>query len=1358
MRNVTKNMNRIALVVLATFTVTSVFSRRVMNNGKGGGNPTPAAGCASAVTISTLELNNVRTRIEGTGGSMWQDRANSIADYEVPKRSSSSDPKFTSIYAGALWMGGQDINGQLKLAAVTFRTAGNDFWPGPLNTVTVDIDPEDCIKYDKPYGISRAMVDQFVGWYQAGIDDPVQQQIDYPGYVVPDAILDWPAHGNPAKNEDWKLAPFYDRDKDGFYDPNAGDYPKYDLVGDIDCRTTRDIRLFGDTTVWFVFNDKGNTHSESQGPSIGMEIRGQAFAFATNDEVNNMTFYNYEMINRSTFTLFNTYFGQWVDCDLGGSSDDYVGCDAERGLGYCYNGDAEDEGGNGIEGYGTIPPAVGVDFFEGPYADDDGLDNPLTTNIATALAQNGIPYKGLGIGYGDGTVDNERYGMRKFVYYSIGGGQFNGDGDPQSALDYYNYLRGRWRNGGAQMVWGGNGNAASSGGTVLADLLFPGDSDPLFWSTKGVAASPANWSEAGEGNPEGDRRFLQSAGPFTLKPGAVNDLTVGVVWARALSGDNTSSVEVLRVADDKAQALFDNCFKIAEGPDAPDITFQELDNELILYLSNRRISNNYNETYNQLNPFIAIPDTLDGVYQGDDDDKDTLKFYTFQGYQIYQVKNGLVTVSELNDPNKSRLVAQVDVKDGVTQLVNYTFDQSLQANIPKEMVNGEDQGIKHSFRITTDLFSEGDNRLVNHKTYYYMAIAYGYNEFKKYDPLDPFALDGQTQPYIASRKMAGGQGIRSFSAIPHNPSPENGGTKANANYGDQPEITRVDGQGNGGNNLELTEESEAQIVANYFADNITYESGHGPISVKVIDPLNVKAGQYIVQFRDTVTPGNLSDAYWTLHLPAGNTPDSLNADQTIAVENEQLIMDHGISITIKQVLNPGVDTELGNGAIGGSIEYADSTLRWLTGYADADGQSDANWIRAGESTYGTGNPYVANSHDDYYFGTFGDPNDPAIFKDPNQFFENFVNGTWAPYALVSYINGAQPLQQDAVGYRGALNGLAVRNANMDEIPSVDVVFTSDRSKWSRCMVLEARNDVALAQGGTSHLELRSSPSVDQNGNPDGTGTGMGWFPGYAINLETGERLNVAFAEDSWLAGENGRDMVWNPTSTLSAGVNNELLMGGKHYVYVFQSGTRNTLTFPAYDESQTLVTHFGGTNVANKMFAMNTCVWAGIPMLEEGHSLFETDAKVKLRVEKAYDSYTTTTLPNGGLPMYQFDMTGLEVEIGNMVAMDSALALINVVPNPYYAYSEYETGQLDNRIKITNLPENCTISIYNMAGTLMRRFEKGDPKTSLDWDLKNAANVPVASGVYLIHIKVPDVGERTLKWFGVMKPTDLNGF
>ena len=51
----------------------------------------------------------------------------------------------------------------------------------------------------------------------------------------------------------------------------------------------------------------------------------------------------------------------------------------------------------------------------------------------------------------------------------------------------------------------------------------------------------------------------------------MNRITTGVVWARATAGDNLASVELIRLADDKAQALFDNCFQVLNGPDAPDV-------------------------------------------------------------------------------------------------------------------------------------------------------------------------------------------------------------------------------------------------------------------------------------------------------------------------------------------------------------------------------------------------------------------------------------------------------------------------------------------------------------------------------------------------------------------------------------------------------------------------------------------------------------------------------------------------------------------------------------------------------------------------------------------------------------------
>jgi hypothetical protein len=260
-----------------------------------------------------------------------------------------------------------------------------------------------------------------------------------------------------------------------------------------------------------------------------------------------MTFYNYQLINRSTFTLQDTYFGQWVDADLGYAQDDFVGCDVGRGLGYCYNGLPLDGSGQ-LNAYGSNPPAIGVDFFEGPYMDNDGQDNAKNKNNDPSIN---------GLNFGDGIIDNERWGMRRFVYHN---NNSSVQGDPTTGSDYYNYLRGIWRDG-TKMLYGGNGHISSGAYGPDCDFMFPGDSDPTNWGTKGNPPNVSgNWTEETAGNVAFDRRFAQSAGPFTLQPGACNNITVGVVWARATSGGPFASVQLIRKADDKAQALFENCF------------------------------------------------------------------------------------------------------------------------------------------------------------------------------------------------------------------------------------------------------------------------------------------------------------------------------------------------------------------------------------------------------------------------------------------------------------------------------------------------------------------------------------------------------------------------------------------------------------------------------------------------------------------------------------------------------------------------------------------------------------------------------------------------------------------------------
>ncbi|MDA0303094.1 MAG: T9SS type A sorting domain-containing protein [Bacteroidetes bacterium] len=1349
-----------------------------------------ADACAPATALRDLEWNNVRALIENAG-ALWYNRAIDKGAFMVPKEEGVS-----VVYGGALWMGGISPDQQLKLAAVRYRNTGNDFWPGPLtNTGGAEVDPATCEQYDKFAISQRADAMRHRQYFDCQADPECDMEEQFPnGYSIPPYFFDYPAHGNVSLNQDFYLSPFLDYDGNGFYEPSAGDYPWYDFLQEIDCEERRredPVPLYGDQTYYWIFNDKGNIHTESQGEPIGMEIRAQAFAFSTNDEVNNMQFYNYVVINQGTQTLTETYFAQWVDCDLGGHVDDYVGVDVRRGLGYAYNGDAFDEATSYSIGYGENPPAMGVDFFEGPYQDSDSIDNPLTDVFTDAIDSLGIPYSGIGIGYGDGIKDNERYGMRKFIYYNW---NFGINGQPTLAAQYYNYMRGYWKNG-QRMAYGGDGLTPASGANleIPADYMFPDDTDPYSWGTGGVNVEP--WTEVSAGNPQGDRLFLQSAGPFTLEPGDYNNITVGMVWARATGGEPFESVELLRLADDKAQALFDNCFEIVSGPDAPDLAIQELENELILYITNENpISNNYKEEYTAMDP--SIPTELeDGTVLSDDE-----RSYVFEGYKVYQLSDKTVSPSDLGDINKSRLIAQCDVQNGVNQVINYTFDAVMATPVPTLEADGTDDGIFHSMSITTDAFAQGDNRLVNHKTYYFMVLAYGYNNYEEYNSV---LGSGQDVQFKASRKAAVGS-IRSYSGVPHSPNPESGGTVQYAAYGSGVEMTRHEGKGNGTTNLDITEASEMDILDNNIASTVTYKAGHGPVEVRVVDPLRVPSADFELRVAgDDADLEDAVDAFWTLTnltMLEDNDPDNdykaiHESSSSIALLNEELLLDWGLSVTVHQYAYPeeGKFTE----PVHASISFDNPAQPWLLGIPDREGFSELNWIRAGNQEGADDVPSEVIFND----LKTGNP------LDEDEVYEGILGGTWAPYCLVSYTGDVELPTGEVVSIPAiaptidGLEGDLSPFSGISGLNNVDVVLTSDKDKWTRCPVLEMQAVPELAQStdgsDADKLSLRRHPSVDKNGryngqngynsgeaNPNGSQSmGMGWFPGYAIDVSTGERLNMAFGEDSWLSADNGNDMLWNPSPNINGGVGGGFggggatYAGGQHWIYVFKNsqyeeGSENRM--PAYDGGNYLHENLeanASTTTVRRVF--RACTWVGSSLLNEDYAmlspedgLIPNDVRIRLRVAKAYEKYSPTNIDaenyegatNFWNPLYTFSTANVATDLGNAVALSEALDQINVVPNPYYAFSAYETSKLDNRIKITNLPEVCTISIFNLQGVLVRQFSKADPLTSLDWDLKNEKNVPIAGGIYIIHVDVPGIGERTLKWFGIMRPTDLDNF
>ena len=102
---------------------------------------------------------------------------------------------------------------------------------------------------------------------------------------------------------------------------------------------------------------------------------------------------------------------------------------------------------------------------------------------------------------------------------------------------------------------------------------------------------------------------------------------------------------------------------------------------------------------------------------------------------------------------------------------------------------------------------------------------------------------------------------------------------------------------------------------------------------------------------------------------------------------------------------------------------------------------------------------------------------------------------------------------------------------------------------------------------------------------------------------------------------------------------------------------------------------------------------------------------------------------------------------------------VYVVPNPYVATNEIEptnpianTERGDRRLYFANVPQNCTIRIYTLAGEHVETIEH---ESSIDdgkvfWDLRTKDNMNIAYGLYIFHIE-SDTGDSQIGKFAVIK-------
>jgi len=342
--------------------------------------------------IALLDKNQVKCRINA--GGMQFNSAYSNNGYEVPAGNGTH-----SFFSKTFYIGGFDSTGELYVAGENYKQRGVDFYPGPVS---------DTINYLNEYDI---------GWHTVWKLD--KEEIDYhranwqqTGYEPIENIRDWPGNGNPLLGQASLLAPFYDWDNDGVYDPTKGDFPL----------------IKGDQAIFNLYNDD-REHTESGGKKLGVEIQEMYYAYDQpgDSALSQTVFGSKTIINRSQKDYHDVYAAFFVDFQIGYEWDDFIGCDTLLHSAFVYNGLPVDGSGEPYA-YGAHPPAQSF----------------------TCL----------------------NFNMDSFIYYYTPSIYPHPEVQlpPRNALEFYNYMKSIWRDG-APLTYGGIGY----GGEKPFNYAYPGD-------------------------------------------------------------------------------------------------------------------------------------------------------------------------------------------------------------------------------------------------------------------------------------------------------------------------------------------------------------------------------------------------------------------------------------------------------------------------------------------------------------------------------------------------------------------------------------------------------------------------------------------------------------------------------------------------------------------------------------------------------------------------------------------------------------------------------------------------------------------------------------------------------------------
>ncbi|MCE1189583.1 MAG: T9SS type A sorting domain-containing protein [Ignavibacteria bacterium] len=142
-----------------------------------------------------------------------------------------------------------------------------------------------------------------------------------------------------------------------------------------------------------------------------------------------------------------------------------------------------------------------------------------------------------------------------------------------------------------------------------------------------------------------------------------------------------------------------------------------------------------------------------------------------------------------------------------------------------------------------------------------------------------------------------------------------------------------------------------------------------------------------------------------------------------------------------------------------------------------------------------------------------------------------------------------------------------------------------------------------------------------------------------------------------------------------------------------------------------------------------------------------------------YYSYAVTVLDvdsiESGKALLPANQSKFEnvVEARPVASPRKTLSDVKVVPNPYIISSTWERKRLGDvdfgepirDLAFTNLPNQCTIRIYTLDGTLVKTIEHTNGTGAEFWNLRSSSNQLIATGIYIYHVK-SEFGDKVSKF------------